>query len=93
MVKATWNGIVLAESDKTVIVENNHYFPPESVNMKYLKKSGNTYKCAWKGTCNYYNVEVNGEVNSDAVWCYAEPTPAAKQIKGRYAFWKGVEVK
>ena len=93
MVKAIWNNAVIAESNKTVIVENNHYFPPESVNMKYLKKSGNTYKCAWKGTCDYYNVIVNGETNSDAAWVYQEPTPEARQIAGRFAFWKGVEVK
>lgn len=93
MVKATWKGAVIAESGKTVIVENNHYFPPEAVNMKYLKKSGNTYQCAWKGLADYYNVEVNGETNPDAAWVYPQPTPAAKQIKGRFAFWKGVEVK
>ena len=93
MVTAKWNGVVIAESDKTVIVENNHYFPVESVNMKYLKKSGNTYQCAWKGLADYYNVEVNGKINEDAAWCYPRPTPAAKQIAGYYAFWKGVEVK
>ncbi|MBI2663299.1 DUF427 domain-containing protein [Candidatus Woesearchaeota archaeon] len=92
MVKAIWNGKVIAESNNTVVVENNHYFPPESINMKFLKKSGNKYTCAWKGVCDYYNIKVDDELNEDAAWMYPEPTEAAKSIKGRFAFWKGVKV-
>lgn len=90
--KAVWRGKIIAESDKTVVVENNHYFPPGSVKMEYLKKSGNTYQCKWKGVADYYDVVVGGEVNPDAAWVYPEPTEPAKMIKGRFAFWKGVEV-
>lgn len=90
--KAVWKNKVIAESDKTVVVENNHYFPPESVNTEYLKKSGNTYQCHWKGLADYYNVVVDGETNEDAAWVYPEPTEAAKEIKGRFAFWRGIEV-
>ena len=92
MAKATWNGVVLAESDKVVHLENNVYFPQDSVKMEYLKKSDETYQCAWKGLANYYDVEVNGKVNKGAAWVYPEPTPKAQQIKGYFAFWKGVEV-
>ncbi|MBI4406546.1 DUF427 domain-containing protein [Candidatus Micrarchaeota archaeon] len=92
MVTAKWNGAVIAQSDKTVIVENNHYFPPDSVNKKYLKKSGKQYQCAWKGLADYYDVIVNEKTNPDAAWIYPNPTPPAKQIKGFFAFWKGVEV-
>ena len=91
--KAVWKNKVIAESDKTVVVERNHYFPPESVKMEYLKKSGNTYKCHWKGIADYYNVVVGGEKNSDAAWVYPKPMPAAKEIAGRFAFWREVEVK
>ena len=90
--KAIWNNKIIAESDKTVAVENNHYFPPESVKMEYLKKSGNKYTCHWKGICDYYDVVVDGKVNKDAAWVYPEPTEAAKKIKGYFAFWRGVEV-
>lgn len=92
MPKATWNGATLAESDKTKVVEKNHYFPPEAVKMEYLKKSGNTYQCSWKGLADYYNVVVDEKVNEDAAWVYPEPTEAAAEIKGYIAFWKGVEV-
>lgn len=90
--KATWNGEVVAESDKTAIVENNHYFPAESVKMEFLKKSGDIYKCAWKGTADYYDVIVGGEVNHNAAWTYPTPTEPAKEIKGHFAFWMGVKV-
>lgn len=90
--KAIWNNAVIAESDKTVVVENNHYFPPESVKMEHLKKSGNKYTCPWKGVCDYYNVEAGGKTAEDGAWMYPEPTEAAKQIKGYFAFWKGVAV-
>ncbi|MBI2121887.1 MAG: DUF427 domain-containing protein [Candidatus Sungbacteria bacterium] len=90
--RTTWRNKTIAESNNTIIVENNHYFPPESVKMEYLQKSGRTYKCHWKGVADYYNVVVDGEINEDAAWVYPEPTEAAKQIKGRFAFWRGVEI-
>ena len=90
--KATWNDTLIAESGDTVVVENNHYFPLTAVKAEYLKPSGTTSVCPWKGTANYYTLEVNGKTNPDAVWYYAEPKDAAKQIKGRVAFWKGVTV-
>lgn len=91
--KALWVGKTLAESNSTVVVENNHYFPADSINMEFLKKNGETYTCPWKGTCDYYNVEVNGNINKNAAWSYPDPKDAAKEIKNRFAFWKGVEVK
>jgi uncharacterized protein (DUF427 family) len=90
--KAIWNGKVIAQSDQTVVVENNHYFPLESVDQTLLVKSATTTVCPWKGTANYYSLNVNGQTNADAVWYYAEPKPAAMQIKGRVAFWRGVQV-
>ncbi len=92
MPKAIWNGTVLAESDNTVIVDNNHYFPPESLNKEIFKKSDTTSYCGWKGTANYYNLEVEGQVNQDAAWCYRDPLPAAASIKDHVAFWKDVQV-
>lgn len=92
MAKATWNGVVLAESDQTEIVEGNHYFPSESVKKEYLKSSDYHSVCPWKGTASYYSLEVNGEVNENAAWYYPEPSDAAKQIKDHVAFWKGVTV-
>jgi uncharacterized protein (DUF427 family) len=92
MVTATWNGTVIAESDATVVVEGNHYFPLESVKQDLLRPSSTTSRCPWKGTANYYSLEISGAVNKDAVWYYAEPFPAAAEIKGRVAFWKGVKV-
>jgi uncharacterized protein (DUF427 family) len=93
MASALWNNVVLAESDKTVIVEGNHYFPPESVRREYLKPSSTHTICPWKGTASYYDIEVNGRVNKDAAWFYPSPHEAAKQIADHVAFWKGVEVK
>lgn len=90
--KAIWKNKVLAESDKTVVVENNHYFPPDAVKMEYLKSSGTIYKCHWKGTADYYDVVVDGEVNKEAAWVYPDPTPEAKLIKGHFGFWRGVEI-
>ena len=74
--RAIWNNKIIAESDRTIVVENNRYFPPDSVKMEYLKKSGNQYTCRWKGVCDYYDVVVNGEANKDAAWVYPEPTEA-----------------
>ncbi len=90
--KAIWNGEVIAESDKTIVIEGNHYFPSDSVLLKFLKSSGTTTTCAWKGKASYYSIEVNGAVNKDAAWYYQKPEEAAKQIKNYIAFWKGVKV-
>ena len=90
--KAVWKDTIIAESDKTIVVENNHYFPAGSVKQEFLKKSGNQYKCHWKGVADYYDIIVSGETASDAAWCYPEPTEVAKNIKGYFAFWKGVKV-
>jgi uncharacterized protein (DUF427 family) len=90
--KATWNGTVIAESNDTVVVEGNHYFPLESVKPEVLRASSHQTSCPWKGMAGYYSLEVAGETNSNAAWFYAEPKEAAKQIKGRVAFWKGVQV-
>ena len=90
--KAVWKGRVIAESDDTIVVEGNHYFPLESVDRSLLIDSTTTSACPWKGTANYYSLNVDGETNPDAVWYYAEPKPAAAEIKGRIAFWRGVEV-
>jgi len=91
--KAIWQGAVLAESDKTVVVEGNHYFPADSINREYFKESDTHTVCSWKGTASYYAIDVNGRVNKDAAWYYHDPKEAAKQIKGYVAFWRGVEVK
>ena len=90
--KASWNGKVIAESQDTVVVEGNHYFPLESVNAAYLEPSSHTSVCGWKGTANYYSLKVDDERNVNAAWYYAEPKDAASRIKGRVAFWKGVSV-
>lgn len=90
--KAIWNGAVLAESNDTVVVEGNHYFPADSINRDYFSNSDTHTVCPWKGTASYYNIVVNGEVNKDAAWYYPAPKDAAKEIEGRVAFWKGVQV-
>ena len=92
MVKAVWNGAVIAESDETVVVEGNHYFPPDTVDPAVLRGSGTHTICPWKGTASYYTLAVNGAENKDAAWYYPEPKEAAKEIKDRVAFWKGVRV-
>lgn len=93
MVVARWNGVVIARSDDTVIVEGNHYFPIEAVDQSLLSPSKTTSFCPWKGTANYYTLNVGDAENRDAVWYYADPKPAASEITGRVAFWKGVEVR
>ncbi len=90
--KAIWKDTVLAESDDTVVVENNHYFPASSLKEEHFTSSDTHTVCPWKGTASYYTVKVNGEENKDAAWYYPEPKPAAGQIKDRVAFWKGVRV-
>ncbi len=92
MATASWNGTVLAESDDTVVVEGNHYFPREAVKDEVLAPSSRTSFCPWKGTASYYSVVVAGQTNEDAAWYYPEPKDAAAEIRGRVAFWKGVEV-
>ena len=92
MPKAVWKGVVIAESDDTVLVEGIHYFPPQSVETRYLEPSGTTSLCPWKGTASYYHVVIGGDRNEDAAWCYAAPKDAAKYIEGYVAFWRGVEV-
>lgn len=90
--KAIWNNTVLAESDDTVVIENNHYFPAESIHPEYFKESSTHTTCPWKGVASYYAIEVDGQTNADAAWYYPEVSDLAKGIKGRIAFWKGVEV-
>lgn len=90
--RATWNGTVLAESDDTVVVEGNHYFPIESLHKDQFVDSPTTSVCPWKGTASYYTVNVDGQQNRDAAWYYPAPKDAAKEIAGRVAFWKGVQV-
>jgi uncharacterized protein (DUF427 family) len=92
MAKATWNGATIAESDRTVVVEGNHYFPPDAVHDEYLRPSATHTVCPWKGTASYHDVEVDGHRNADAAWYYPEPKPAAAEIKDHIAFWKGVRV-
>ncbi len=90
--KALWNNTILAESDDTAVVEGNHYFPPESVKTDYLQASETHTTCPWKGQADYYNIVVNGEINPDAAWFYPAPKTAAENIRGRIAFWRGVQV-
>lgn len=90
--KAVWNGAVLAESDKGIVVEGNYYFPPDAVQREYFQASATHSTCPWKGEASYYSVAVNGERNDDAAWYYPEPKEAAKQIKDYVAFWHGVKV-
>jgi uncharacterized protein (DUF427 family) len=92
MPKAIWENTVLAESDQTIEVEGNQYFPPSSVKREYFKPSDKHTVCPWKGTASYFDVEVNGKRNGGAAWYYPEPKPAAKQIKDYVAFWRGVQV-
>lgn len=90
--RAMWHNTVLAESNDTVVVEGNHYFPPDSIRSEYLRESAKHTTCPWKGKASYYDVVVGDEVNKDAAWYYPEPKDAAKNIEGHVAFWKGVKV-
>jgi len=92
MKRATWHGIVLAESDDIVTVEGNAYFPASSLKKEHFKPSETHTVCPWKGTASYMTVAVDGKLNEDAAWYYPDPKPAAAQIKDRYAFWHGVEI-
>jgi uncharacterized protein (DUF427 family) len=90
--KAVWNDTVIAESDRTRVVEGNHYFPPEAVRREHLRPSATHTVCSWKGTASYYDVVAGGQENADAAWYYPEPKPAAAEIAGWIAFWRGVRV-
>ena len=90
--KATWRGTTLAESDDTVVVEGNHYFPASAIRREYFRASDTRTNCPWKGEAGYYDIVVNGDTNKDAAWFYPDPKPAAADIKDRIAFWKGVSV-
>jgi uncharacterized protein (DUF427 family) len=90
--KAKWNGAVLAESEETVVVEGNHYFPPDSINRDYLREGDYHTTCPWKGRASYYDVVVDSDVNENAAWTYPQPMQAARQITDYIAFWKGVAV-
>ena len=92
MVQARWNGAVIADSDDSVVVEGNHYFPRAAVDASLLSDSTTTSLCPWKGTARYHHVTVDGRVNEDAAWYYSDPKEAAAAIRDRIAFWKGVEV-
>ncbi|ELR71034.1 hypothetical protein C900_03164 [Fulvivirga imtechensis AK7] len=91
--QAIWNDKVIAESDDTIVVEGNHYFPKEAIKKEHFVQSDHHSVCPWKGTASYYDIEVNGKTNENAAWYYPETKEGAKQIEGRVAFWKGVEVK
>lgn len=90
--KAIWNGVVIAESNETVNVEGNHYFPADAVKQEFLRPSATHTTCPWKGVASYYSLEVAGKTNADAAWFYPDTKPAADHVKGRIAFWKGVQV-
>ncbi len=90
--RAVWNEKVIAESDDTVVVEGNHYFPPDSIHAEYFRPSAHRSVCPWKGTASYYTIDVDGKQNPDAAWYYPDTKEAANSIKGRIAFWKGVQV-
>jgi uncharacterized protein (DUF427 family) len=92
MAKAIWQGTVLAESDKTEMVEGNHYFPPASLNQAYFQQNATTTVCPWKGTANYFDIVVAGQTNAGAAWTYPNPKPAAANIKDHVAFWRGVTI-
>jgi uncharacterized protein (DUF427 family) len=92
MPKAVWNDVVIAQSDQTVVVEGNHYFPPEARSQEHFRESATTCVCPWKGMAKYYTVKVGERENADAAWYYPNPRPAAANIAGKVAFWKGVKV-
>jgi uncharacterized protein (DUF427 family) len=90
--RAVWNGVVLADSDETIVVEGNHYFPRASVNWRYFTDSGTHTLCPWKGIASYHSIDVDGLINTDAAWFYPHPSPLARKVKNRVAFWRGVRV-
>lgn len=90
--KAIWNDTVIAESDETLIIENNHYFPPNSIHTEYFVDSDHTTTCPWKGLANYKSIKVDNQINENAAWYYSSPKDAAEAIKGYFAFWNGVKI-
>ena len=90
--KASWNGATIAESDDTIVIEGNHYFPREAIRQEYFQESNTHTTCPWKGEASYFSVVVDGETNKDAAWYYPNPKPAAAEIKDHVAFWRGVKV-
>ena len=90
--KAIWNGKIIADSSDTIIVENNHYFPADSIKKEFFTESSHNTRCPWKGLASYYSINVNGKINENAAWYYPSASDAAKSIEGRIAFWKGVEI-
>lgn len=90
--KAIWNNTIIAESNKTIVIEGNHYFPPEIIKSEYFENSDTQSTCPWKGLANYKNILINGEINKDAAWSYIEPKESAKEITEYFAFWKGVKI-
>jgi uncharacterized protein (DUF427 family) len=92
MVQARWNGVTIAESDETIVIEGNHYFPPDSIDWNLLEATTQTTVCPWKGTASYFTVAVNGALNPNAAWTYSDPKPKAEAIRGYVAFWRGVDV-
>ena len=90
--KAIWNGEIIAESDHTIVIEGNHYFPPDAVNSEWMQNSDTQTECPWKGIARYRHIIVKDKVNKDAAWYYPEPREAAAEIAGYFAFWKGVEI-
>ncbi len=90
--KATWNNTLIAESDDTVLAEGNHYFPESALRREFIAFSNHKTSCPWKGQASYYSLLVNGELNTDAAWYYADPKPEAEMVRGRVAFWKGVKI-
>ena len=90
--KAIYNGEIIAQSDDTIVIEGNHYFPPNKKKNDFFKQSGTHSTCPWKGLASYYSIEVNGTTNNDAAWFYPDPSDKAKEIKGYVAFWKGVKI-
>lgn len=91
--KAIWQNTILAESDRTIVIEGNHYFPPSSIKREYFSPSETHTTCHWKGVASYYHINVGDQSNADAAWYYPEPMTAAKQIKDHVAFWRGIEVR
>jgi uncharacterized protein (DUF427 family) len=92
MIKAMWNGKILAQSDHTIVVEGNHYFPPDAINREYFTESESHSLCPWKGVASYFNIQADGQVNRDAGWYYPKPSEAAGNIKDYVAFWRGVKI-
>jgi uncharacterized protein (DUF427 family) len=90
--KAIWNNVILAESDQTIVIEGNHYFPAQAIHRQYFTESDTHSRCPWKGEASYYTLVVDGQTNKDAAWYYPDPKPAAEEIRGYIAFWRGVRV-